>query len=214
MGKERCKERDIAMSKNEDTYFTGKPCKHGHICPRKVRSSECVRCREIINLSNLKNSARQKAIREGKNSYSTGKPCRRGHISDRDVISCQCIECRKTLYRVTAKDAYRSAKNTLSRQLQLRKTAAIRSGIPFSVTIDDIEQPELCPVLGIKLDYGCSDINKRNPAKATIDKVIPALGYIKGNVYIISHRANRLKSDVTLTELEQLLEYVRRNSNG
>ena len=36
-----------AILKGEKTYFTGKPCKHGHIAPQTVHSSGCVECRRI-----------------------------------------------------------------------------------------------------------------------------------------------------------------------
>ena len=39
----------------------------------------------------------------------------------------------------------------------------------------------------------------------TIDKLIPSLGYTKGNVWVISRRANMIKSDATLEELELLV---------
>ena len=39
----------------------------------------------------------------------------------------------------------------------------------------------------------------------TIDKLIPSLGYTKGNVWIVSRRANMIKSDATLEELELLV---------
>ncbi len=36
-----------AILKGEKTYFTGKPCKHGHLAPQTVHSSACVECRRI-----------------------------------------------------------------------------------------------------------------------------------------------------------------------
>ena len=43
----------------------------------------------------------------------------------------------------------------------------------------------------------------------TIDKLIPSLGYTKGNVWIVSRRANMIKSDATLEELELLVNNLR-----
>jgi len=42
-----------------------------------------------------------------------------------------------------------------------------------------------------------------------LDRIIPALGYVKGNVDIISMRANRLKNDLSEEELSRILDYIR-----
>jgi len=65
-------------------------------------------------------------------------------------------------------------------------------------------------VLGIKLNYGWS--GKSGPCdntKASFDKVIPELGYVPGNVFIISWRANKLKNNMSITELEKILTYMK-----
>lgn len=38
--------RKEAIEKKLTNYFTGKPCKHGHIAPRNVKSKGCVECRK------------------------------------------------------------------------------------------------------------------------------------------------------------------------
>ncbi len=77
--------------------------------------------------------------------------------------------------------------------------------LPFDLTIDDIHIPSVCPVLGIKLAWSDND---RDDSYPSVDKVIPELGYVKGNVSIISWRANWLKSNATLDELKALVVYV------
>lgn len=49
---------------------------------------------------------------------------------------------------------------------------------------------------------------------ASVDKVIPEVGYKKGNVVIACSRCNRIKSDATLTELEQITDTVKRFMAG
>jgi hypothetical protein len=43
-----------------------------------------------------------------------------------------------------------------------------------------------------------------------VDKLIPKLGYVAGNVYLICKRCNMLKSDGDLQELEAIVHYIRR----
>ena len=42
-----CKELNIAREKGLKRYFTGKPCKNGHIAERKVVNGTCVTCSAI-----------------------------------------------------------------------------------------------------------------------------------------------------------------------
>jgi hypothetical protein len=48
----------------------------------------------------------------------------------------------------------------------------------------------------------------------TLDKIDPKLGYAAGNVALISWRANRLKSNATPDELQQLADYAKRHTRG
>jgi len=38
-----------AMQKGESHYFTGVPCKHGHISMRHTKCKSCMECRAIVN---------------------------------------------------------------------------------------------------------------------------------------------------------------------
>lgn len=79
------------------------------------------------------------------------------------------------------------------------KSRAKKAGFPFSITREDVPLPTHCPVLGIEIQYGGG--KGFNPSSPSIDKIIPALGYVPGNVRVISYRANELKKDATPEEL-------------
>lgn len=68
--------------------------------------------------------------------------------------------------------------------------------------------PTHCPVLGIKLEY--STTGRPTDASPSIDRIIPERGYVPGNVIVVSMRANRLKSNATMNELEQIARFYRR----
>lgn len=89
------------------------------------------------------------------------------------------------------------------------KKRAKQSGVPFDIVIDDLLPiPEICPVFAIRLEYGTK--GKYSPNSPSIDRVNPTKGYIKGNVWIISKRANTIKSDATPLELRQVADAIER----
>jgi len=75
--------------------------------------------------------------------------------------------------------------------------------------LDRIHLPDVCPVLGIPLNYngGCGFRRDNSPS---IDQVIAGGGYIEGNMVVMSWRANRIKSDGTWEELEKIAEFVKK----
>ena len=63
----------------------------------------------------------------------------------------------------------------------------------------------MCPVLGIPLVIGEGACSDNSPS---IDRIIPELGYVKGNIKVISRRANRIKNDATPDELFKVWQYA------
>jgi hypothetical protein len=94
--------------------------------------------------------------------------------------------------------------------VQAAKSRAKRYGIPCDITVDDIDWPTHCPILGVELDYSRTAPGERQQRNCfpTLDRRDNALGYVAGNVFAISHRANRIKSDATADELRALLGYM------
>jgi ribosomal protein L32 len=90
-------------------------------------------------------------------------------------------------------------------------------GLDFNIVKEDIPIPEFCPVFGIKLEpsvgEGRKDITLLN-ASPSIDRIDSSKGYTKGNVQVISFRANNLKKDATLQEMKALVRYVESFQRG
>ena len=78
----------------------------------------------------------------------------------------------------------------------VRRRFALKNNIPFDISIEDIEniwpKDNRCPITKKIFKSGIQ--NKRD--LPTLDKIIRQKGYIKGNIAVISHRANSLKGDV------------------
>lgn len=89
---------------------------------------------------------------------------------------------------------------------RLAKLRARQKGLPFNIELEDVEVPSHCPIFGIELRWGCG--KRQKDESPTVDRIIPSLGYVKGNVKVISWRANRIKSDATLQELGAVYRYV------
>jgi hypothetical protein len=89
---------------------------------------------------------------------------------------------------------------------QLKSSAKSR-GIEFTITktdLCDLSFPLACPILGIRLKWnkGCAGDDSYS-----IDRINNAIGYVPGNLVVISNRANSLKRDATLRELQLLAEF-------
>lgn len=112
-----------------------------------------------------------------------------------------------------ARESERNRKNRIIEKDPLRymlknvKSRAKKDGIEFSITKNDLEWPTHCPVLGMPLIRN----SKKGWADDTysLDRVDNTKGYIPGNVKIISWRANGLKKDASIEELEKILVYMK-----
>ena len=83
------------------------------------------------------------------------------------------------------------------------------NGVIFDLALQDIpEIPTHCPVLGIRIV--ANTIAGPLDSSPSLDRIDRSLGYVKGNIRIISNRANRLRSDGTAEELERIAKDAKR----
>jgi hypothetical protein len=94
--------------------------------------------------------------------------------------------------------------------LILARSRAKKQGVPFDLQVEDIEIPINCPILGIPLVFGKGKPEKGSP---TLDKFVPSLGYVKGNVTVISHLANRIKNEASAEEVQKVAEWMKQKEN-
>lgn len=99
----------------------------------------------------------------------------------------------------------------VKRLIAAAKRRAKKRGVPFDLKPDDIlPLPKKCPVLGIELVYGRTGHGRsmyRNAAAPSLDRVVNELGYVKGNVIVVSLRANLLKGQATISELQKVAAF-------
>lgn len=92
--------------------------------------------------------------------------------------------------------------------VKCRSSAKFR-GIEFTITEADLSWPNFCPVLGIQLSYTRDKKDKHRDDYPTLDRWDNDKGYVPGNVFVISWRANRIKWHCTPGELEAVARYAR-----
>ena len=98
-------------------------------------------------------------------------------------------------------------------RLKFRNTLAViqnkckQDGIEFDLELDDLAPfPIHCPVLNTPIDYFKKGKGASNDSPS-LDRLDPNKGYVKGNVRVISQRANRLKQDSNVLEAIRVLAY-------
>lgn len=86
-----------------------------------------------------------------------------------------------------------------------KKTNAKNAGYNWDIVFGDVDWPKICPVLGIELDYFSESRVEGSPS---FDRLDNTKSYIKGNVQVISWRANRIKNDGTAKEHRQIADFL------
>lgn len=86
---------------------------------------------------------------------------------------------------------------------------AMALDLPFNITEVDVLIPTHCPVLGIEIKIAARGFDRASPS---IDRIIPALGYVRGNIRVISYRANELKKDSTADEMIRVANWLTRET--
>lgn len=89
------------------------------------------------------------------------------------------------------------------------KERSRKFGIPCDIDAAWLEHnlPTHCPVLGIELKRRTSR-GDNAPTAPTVDRLIPSLGNVRGNIHIISRRANNIKSDASAEEVLRVGQWM------
>lgn len=148
----------------------------------------------------------------------------KGHV----IVQCACGLIKSVYWDAIANKATKSCGcktqewkvaghithgKTHTRQYQLWIAARQRAKdnhVPFGIEIEDVVIPKTCPVFGTTLliNRPRDGNGKAQDNTPSLDRVIPVLGYIRGNVQVISWRANRLKQAMTPGEAKLLSQYM------
>lgn len=117
--------------------------------------------------------------------------------SDRkDGLKPICRDCASRLNKEWKRNNYAKA------LLKSVRNGAEKRGLEFSITLEDVFIPNVCPVFGTEFSFTGSRDNR-----PSIDRIRNDVGYVQGNIVVVSMRANRTKSDLSLDELRMLLKF-------
>lgn len=105
--------------------------------------------------------------------------------------------------------------NPLLHTLRSAKSRAKKRGLPFDLTVDDLRPfPTHCPVLGIPFVWTVGTGTGVQPGTPSLERLVLERGYVRGNVVLISYRANVLRKDATLEELKMMVAFYEAVSSG
>ena len=130
-----------------------------------------------------------------------------GSVTRKDGSRYRRLKCRQCMLgneniRPTNPRTFSGHVGTMLRRARER---AVARGLEFSLTPSDVVIPEICPALGIRMTFDDGDRN----TSPSLDRIDPKKGYTPDNVRVISFRANRIKCDGTVAEIEAILAYMK-----
>jgi len=86
------------------------------------------------------------------------------------------------------------------------RTRARKGNYPGGSLLEsDIQTPTHCPALGMELGWDNRTVQDNSP---TLDKLVPSLGYVPGNIQVISHKANNIKHNANAEEIRAVAAWL------
>lgn len=155
-----------------------------------METKQCTCCKEVKPLS----------------EFSKEKARKDGHQS-------QCKECTKEYQKEYNKanadkmKEYRQANADLRMLYRIKNRSKVK-GLEFNLEVEDILGVTHCPVFGWELKRNLEGQQGNRPNSPSVDRIIPELGYVKGNIQILSQKANTMKLDATPEELLMFADWI------
>jgi hypothetical protein len=173
----------------------------------EFRHRTCTKCKQSLPLSSFSKDAHtasgrrarcKKCTQESEDREKSNERTRKSRANNperyrkRNRLNSRVFRERHPERNAVAKRLSR-IKHWATTAVSRCRLRAKNENLPFGFTKEDISPlPEFCPVLGVKLIY---DGKGERRCWASIDKIIPSVGYVSGNVRVISLSANWAKSD-------------------
>jgi len=193
------------------------------VCKRKLPIQHFI---DTVNLFKLCEECREKGrIANAKRKEARSKQAKEHYQVHKEDISKRNKEWRKKNKNKLSeyeKSDFRKQKNKEWREQKrvedrfrfvwyAAKRRAKAANVPFTISkrniIDIFPSDGKCPMLGIELQFNNKKSCDNSPS---LDRIIPSVGYVPGNIQLISYRANRIKNDASLEELKSIVAFLER----
>lgn len=212
-----------AKANGQTKYFTGKPCRRGHVVYRYVSNGRCSACAADDQRNDAEASKRKARnylekhraevnLKKELARRAAGKPKRK---IGKTLVTVSCDNCGKLFDRVpnqlkfNGKFCSRSCATMVNRPKKLDDFSPFRKFIRsaknrnkgFCITEQYLKsvwdsQRGTCPISGVSLSLRLyKDSGEANPNQASIDRIDSSLGYVEGNVRFVSLIANVARSN-------------------
>ena len=129
----------------------------------------------------------------GLKRFFNGRPCKQGHVAERMTSCGTCCECRKKTKRAHyVKNPKRKWSESVVAGAKYRMKKVGRKH-ECTITAQYIRSitPDVCPIFGTKFVFKGRKVCSES---ATLDRLVPELGYVPGNIAVISMKANQIKN--------------------
>lgn len=125
---------------------------------------------------------------------------------DRRALDGRQARCRVCINE-WMKIYYRN--NPAEQMIRRAKCRSRKEKLEFDLSVEDLlPLPTVCPVFGIPLRLS---VELQDPNTYSLDRIDNTKGYVRGNVAVMSYRANRLKNDGTAEEHEAIAAWMRKH---
>ena len=182
--------RAEAKKSGSKYYFTGQPCKHGHIAPRKTKGA-CVECLKVEWEKG--NTTRAEYFRQYNRSDAGQEAKREYYERNKETVKARA-QARPVEEKTRHKQEYKAANPELYKELTNARRRRFRQATPKWLTAEQ--------KLEIRLKYRLAiELSRRLGVPYAVDHIVPLQGeevcglHVPWNMEVITQEQNLKKSN-------------------
>lgn len=182
--------RAEAKKSGSKYYFTGQPCKHGHIAPRKTKGA-CVEC---LKVEWEKGSATRAEYFRQYNASDAGQKAKREYYDKNKAEVIERAQSRTTEAKNSYKKKHKRANPDYYKELTNARRRRFRQATPKWLTAEQ--------KLEIRLKYRLAiELSRRLGVPHAVDHIVPLQGeevcglHVPWNMEVITQEQNLKKSN-------------------